>query len=274
MDNQPASEYMYITVFASGSSGNCTLVSAGHTRLLIDAGISMRRITSFLSDAALRWEDINGILVTHEHSDHILALPMLVKNHPLPIYAPHTVANRLRGRYPELEEHLCIIPVGEHVSIGEVHFTAFHTPHDTDESVGYRIDGSDCSFALATDMGHVTDEIRSALLGCGTVLIEANHDEDMLINGPYPLPLKRRILSERGHLSNGNAAILARELAEHGTVHIVLGHLSRENNLPELAMGTVAAALLGTGAELLCAPPLGPLTVSVEPLLKSEDVPC
>ena len=274
MDNHSATSDMYITVFASGSSGNCTLVSAGESHLLIDAGISMRRISGFLSGAAVRWADIGGILVTHEHSDHILALPMLVKYHPMPVYAPHTVANRLRGRYPDLEEHLRIIPVGECFSIGEMTVTAFHTPHDTDESVGYRIDSAGGSFALATDMGHVTDEIRSALLGCGTVLIEANHDEDMLVNGPYPLPLKRRILSEHGHLSNSNAALLARELAGSGTARIILGHLSRENNLPELALGTVAAALSGTDAALFCAPPLGPLHVAVEPIHESEAAPC
>lgn len=274
MDTQPVSAAMLISVFASGSSGNCALISAGENHLLIDAGISMRRITGFLAGEALRWEDLDGLLVTHEHSDHILALPMLVKYHDLPIFAPHTVANRLRAHYPELEEHLCIIPVGECFSVGEMTVTAFHTPHDTDESVGYRVDADGCSFALATDMGHVTDEIRSALTGCGTVLIESNHDEDMLLNGPYPLPLKRRILSERGHLSNGNAALLASELARSGTARIILGHLSRENNLPELALGTVAAALQGTETELLCAPPLGALHVTVEPVRKSEAVSC
>lgn len=265
---------MRVTVFASGSSGNCALISSGETRLLIDAGISMKRISGFLALEGVRWKDIAGILVTHEHADHILALPMIAKYHAVPIYAPHTVANRLLGRVPALEEQLRIIPVGEGFSVGETVVTAFHTPHDTDESVGYRIDCGACSFALATDMGHVTDEIRGALRGCGTVLIEANHDEDMLVNGPYPLPLKRRILSERGHLSNNNAARLAAELVGYGTARIILGHVSRENNLPELALGTVAAALAGSETALLCAPPEGPLTVAVEPIRENEAVPC
>lgn len=274
MDNQTLAPSMRVTVFASSSSGNCALISAGETRLLIDAGISMKRISGFLATESVRWKDIAGILVTHEHADHILALPMIVKYHAVPIYTPHTVANRLLGRYPALEDLLHIIPVGERFSVGETAVTAFHTPHDTDESVGYRVDCGTCSFALATDMGHVTDEIRGGLRGCGTVLIEANHDEDLLVNGPYPLPLKRRILSERGHLSNRNAALLAAELAEHGTERIILGHLSQENNLPELALGTVAAALAGWEIELLCAPPLGPLTAAVEPIRESEATPC
>ena len=274
MDYQTASSSMRVTVFASGSSGNCALISAGETRLLIDAGISMKRITAFLLGEGVRWTDIAGILVTHEHADHILALPMIAKYHAVPIYAPHTVANRLSGRYPKLEAQLRIIPVGEGFSIGDTIVTAFHTPHDTDESVGYRLDCGAYSFALATDMGHVTDEIRSALRGCGTVLIEANHDEDMLVNGPYPLPLKRRILSERGHLSNVNAARLASELIKHGTSRIILGHLSQENNLPELALGTVAAVLTDRDIDLLCAPPLGPLAADVEPVRESEAVPC
>ncbi len=254
---------MRVSVFASGSSGNCLLVSDHHTNLLIDAGISMRRIQSFLFQAGLVWRDIGGVLITHEHSDHIYGLEMLAKHVKLPLYAPHTVANRLRGRFPLLEPCLRVIPVGEPFPVGALTVTAFHTPHDTDESVGYRIEGS-AVFALATDMGCVTDEIRSALRGADAALIEANHDLQMLRDGPYPFPLKRRILSERGHLSNDSCAVLARYLAENGTRQIVLGHLSRENNRPELAFQTVAAALEGTDAALCCAPPEGPLILELE----------
>ena len=139
---------------------------------------------------------------------------------------------------------------------------AFHTPHDTDESVGYRVEGAGV-FAISTDMGHVTAEVEAGLLGADAALIEANHDLKMLADGPYPFPLKRRILSERGHLSNADCAVLARRLAESGTKRIILGHLSRENNRPELAMDAVAAALEGLDTELLCAPALGCLGVAV-----------
>ena len=254
---------MQITVFASGSGGNCLLVSGAGTNLLIDAGISMRRIQSGLAQAGFRLQDIGGVLITHEHSDHISGLKMLVKYHAIPVYAPRTVANRLRGMLPEIESALHVIPVGESFPVGAFSVRAFHTPHDTDESVGYRVEGTGV-FALATDMGCVTEEVSAALSGADTVLIESNHDENMLRYGPYPVYLKRRILSDHGHLSNENCAMLARSLAESGTARIILGHLSRENNRPDLAMAASRAALEGTDAWLACAPVSGCLTVPVE----------
>ena len=198
----------------------------------------MRRMQGFLFQTGLSWRDIGGVLITHEHSDHISGLDTLLRRTDVPVFAPHTVANRLRGRLPQIEEKLRIIPVGEDFPIGRLGVRAFHTPHDTDESVGYRVEGS-AVFSLATDMGTVTDEIRAALTGSRAVLIEANHDPQMLRDGPYPFPLKRRILSEHGHLSNPDCAVLARYLAERGTQDIILGHLSRENNRPPLGPLTI-----------------------------------
>lgn len=254
---------MKIFVFASGSSGNCLLLSSGDTNILIDAGISMRRVVSALAQTGHTMEDIGGVLITHEHSDHISGLKMLVRHYGVPVYAPRTVANRLCGMLPEIEDCLRVITVGEPFPLGNVNISAFHTPHDTDESVGYRIEGGGI-FALATDMGHVTDEVEQALSGADTVLIESNHDEEMLRYGPYPVYLKRRILSDRGHLSNACCALLARRLAEMGTGRIILGHLSRENNRPERALATAKAALEGTQTELYCAPEFGCLEVQVE----------
>lgn len=249
---------MKLSVFASGSSGNCLLLSDHNTHILIDAGISMRRIQAFLLRAGLFWRDIDGVLITHEHSDHISGLETLARRTEIPVYAPHTVANRLLGRMPALADKLRIIPVGEGFDVGELCVMAFHTPHDTDESVGYRVEG-DSVFALATDMGCVTDEITAGLLGADAVLIESNHDLQMLRDGPYPFPLKRRILSDRGHLSNDECGKLSRLLADSGTGTIVLGHLSRENNRPSLALQTVSAALADRDVNLFCAPPEGPL---------------
>ena len=254
---------MQVSVFASGSGGNCLLVSGGDTKLLIDAGISLRRTESALAQLGHRINEIGGVLITHEHSDHISGLKMLLKYHRLPVYAPRTVASRLRGMLPEIEGCLRVIPVGEAFRVGGLSVTAFHTPHDTDESVGYRVQGEGV-FALATDMGAVTDEVEQALTGADTVLIESNHDEQMLCCGPYPVYLKRRILSERGYLSNAACARLAGRLAGSGTTRIILGHLSRENNRPELALEASRAALEGTGAWLCCAPVSGCLTVPVE----------
>lgn len=257
---------MQVRVFASGSSGNCLLVSDGDTHILIDAGISMRRIQSSLSHYSLAWQDLTGVLITHEHSDHISGLAMLIKHHPLPVCAPHTVANRLLGQLPELADCLRVIPVGESFPLGCVSVTAFHTPHDTDESVGYRLCGS-AVYAHATDTGSVTEEMLAGLSGADTVLLEANHDERMLRDGPYPYYLKKRILSARGHLSNSDCAALARQLVAGGTRRVILGHLSRTNNRPELAEAAVSEALAGLGAELYCAGPdeLCPVPVGDEP---------
>lgn len=244
---------MRITTLASGSTGNCTLVTSGGGSLLIDAGISMRRIRTALDVYGLSPGQLDGILITHEHSDHISGLSMLTKHYNIPIFAPRTVANHLRWSIAGVDERLREIVPGEDTVIGGMSVRAFHTPHDTDESVGYRITG-DAVFALATDMGCVTGEILSGLEGADAVVIEANHDLQMLRSGNYPFHLKRRILSDRGHLSNVDCAGLAKHLARSGTRYIILGHLSRENNLPGVARRTVAAALEGTGAQLAVAP--------------------
>ena len=253
---------MRLTVFASGSSGNCLLLSGGDCHILIDAGISMRRISAGLTQAGLSWRDIGGVLISHEHSDHIYGLKTMVSHCSVPVCAPRTVANHLRGMLPGVEDQLRIVPVGEPFQLAGFRVSAFHTPHDTDESVGYRVERGDV-FAMATDMGQVTDEIFNGLFGADTVLVEANHDLDMLRLGSYPAVLKMRILSEHGHLSNRDCAALARRLCDCGTQRIILGHLSRENNRPELAMQTVRAALAGCRAELYCAPVSGFLSLPV-----------
>ena len=253
---------MKVCVFASGSGGNCLFLSSEESNILIDAGISMRRINNALAQAGHTMRDIGGVLITHEHSDHILGLKMLIKHYSVPVYAPRTVANRLRGMIPEIDDCLHIIPVGSEFRIGRLKITAFHTSHDTDESVGYRVDDGSV-FALATDLGCVTEEVLEALLGADTVLIESNHDVEMLRFGPYPYHLKRRILSDRGHLSNEICAKLARKLVTDGTKRVILGHLSRENNTPLLAMSAAEKALAGLGAQLYCAPVLGCLEIKV-----------
>ena len=253
---------MKLSVFASGSTGNCLLLSDLNTDIFIDAGISMRRMQDFLFRTGRSWRDIGGVLITHEHSDHICALEALLRRTALPVYAPPVVAAHLSRLTAWPEGRLRVVEPGEAFEIGALSILPFRTPHDTEESVGYRVTGSGV-FALATDMGCVTEEVLAGLLGADAVLIEANHDLAMLVNGPYPYPLKRRILSEHGHLSNLDCARLARQLALSGTRQIVLGHLSRENNRPELALQTVSAALEGLDTELCCAPVLGPLELTV-----------
>lgn len=253
---------MQITTFASGSRGNCTLVSCSGKNFLIDCGISMRRIKENLSLSALKPEDITAIFITHEHADHVCGLSMLCKHYNIPVFAPRTVANHLSYSVAGVENYLNMIPADGKIVFDEVKVSAFHTSHDTDESVGYRIE-ADSVFAFATDTGIVTDEMYSGLLGADAVIIESNHDVDMLLGGTYPYYLKRRILSERGHLSNADCGSLAAFIADSGAKYIILGHLSRENNTPRLAFDTVKKALGSREVMLYVAPEAERLTLEL-----------
>ncbi|MCD8321879.1 MAG: MBL fold metallo-hydrolase [Oscillospiraceae bacterium] len=255
---------MHLTVFASGSSGNCSLLQGGGRRVLLDAGISARRIKNALAAEGLTPDGLDGIFITHEHSDHIAGLAVLLKQFPVPVYAPGIVAEALRQSVPGADAYIQDIPMERPVILGGLTATAFPTPHDA-PSAGYRLEAEGQSFALATDTGCVTDVMLDYLSGAETALIEANHDEDMLRRGPYPAYLKRRILSDRGHLSNAECTWLASVLAHRGAERIVLGHLSRQNNLPDLAMKTVSRGLEDTDVQLFVAPELGCLEVDGTP---------
>jgi len=255
-----------LTVFASGSTGNCCLVSGGGENVLIDAGVSARRIAAGLARAGVLPGRLDGVLITHEHSDHIKGLSVLLKNDPVPVYAPGTVAAALRRLVPGAEPYLRPFRPGAAFSLGGLAVESFPTPHDTNESVGYRLSAEGAVLALATDTGCVTEDMLRRLTGADIALIEANHDEQMLRYGPYPVQLKRRILSDRGHLSNAECTWLAAVLARSGTGTIVLGHMSKQNNDPALARRTVQRALEGTGVRLLLAPENG--------FLEVEAIPC
>ncbi len=244
---------MRIVTFASGSTGNCCLVSDGGVNVLIDAGISARRIVQGLGVLGLAPQDVCGVLITHEHSDHISGLPVLVKRTGMRIFAPSELGEVLRRVKPELSESIDYIPHDGGLCVGDVRITAFPTPHDTSASFGYRIEGSEV-FAFATDTGHISDELLEGLQGADTVVIEANHDKVMLKNGPYPPLLKQRVLSKHGHLSNDDCAKLACLLADSGTRQIILGHLSQQNNTPEAAETAVSEALSGRNVKIYTAP--------------------
>ena len=258
---------MRLITFASGSSGNCALLTLDGVHILLDAGISWRRICAELARSGVAPEDVAAVLITHEHSDHIAGLGTLVRHCAAPICAPRIVARNLTRTVAGAAVRLRIFTPGVQETIETLRVQCFPTSHDTDESVGWRVEGS-AVFALATDTGCVTEAVAAGLRGADAVLIEANHDPDMLRNGPYPAYLKRRILSARGHLSNDDCAALAAMLAANGTRQIVLGHLSRENNSPAIALRTVQAALEGTGTALCAAPAAERLTVEVEPCLQ------
>lgn len=244
---------MRIVTFASGSTGNCSLISDGGANILIDAGISMRRTVDGLRRLGLTPYDLCGVLITHEHSDHISGLSMLVKYYNIKIFAPERLCDALSSLNPKIKNNLIKIPLGEYFDVDGISVRCFRTPHDSAFSVGYRFKGSSV-FAYATDTGSLTDELVSGLEGAELAVIEANHDPEMLKNGPYPYSLKRRILSKTGHLSNIDCGKLASHLEKTGTRYIILGHLSRENNSPQLARETVRASLSGENTELYVAP--------------------
>jgi len=225
---------------ASGSSGNCVYVSAGDTHLLVDAGLSGKRIEAALS--ALRVENLTGILLTHEHSDHVSGAGVLSRRFDLPIYASaHTWRYFLRhGTIGKIaEKNRKTIVSGEPTLVGSMEILPFDVPHDASGPVGYCLQGGGYKAAIATDMGYVTDTIRALLTDVNVLLIESNHDIEMLQNGRYPQALKDRVMSPRGHLSNVAAGALLAEIVSDSCQHIFLGHLSEENNRPMIALDTV-----------------------------------
>lgn len=225
----------FCTLF-SGSSGNCTFISDGDTNLLIDAGVSASKIVNSLKYIGVSPEEIDAILITHEHSDHISGVRVLSSKYSIPVYANGRTMEAVLCSAGVLSDSLINIrETGSTFEIRSAVVRSFKTPHDSAESVGYIIDLNDRRFGIATDTGCVTKGMLSVLARCEAVLLESNHDVDMLNSGKYPYALKMRILSGRGHLSNSDCAWLATQLALWGTKHIALGHLSENNNTPEKA---------------------------------------
>lgn len=232
---------MEFYTLASGSGGNCSLVCAGETVLLFDAGISCRRIEAALRALGLTLGDISAVFITHEHTDHVCGLKTFSKKCAAPIYAADGTARALP--YPTV----AAFPAGAVLAFADCTVRSFPTSHDAADPVGYRVDAPDGALGLLTDTGFVTDAARDALVGVDTLLLEANHDVALLKNGSYPYYLKRRILGDEGHLSNDAAASFARFAVKHGTRDLLLAHLSKENNTPELAEYAVARALQSAG---------------------------
>lgn len=236
----------------SSSSGNATYIGSGRTGILIDAGVSAKRIRTALQARGVDPQTIAAIFVTHEHADHIKGLRVLASQLGVPVFAsPGTMrgladCGALEGSFPQKT-----FAVGDAVEIGDLLVRSFPTPHDANESCGFSVELPDeRRAAVATDIGHMTNEVMRGILGCDLVMLESNHDVGMLQNGPYPYFLKRRILSDVGHLCNDACADVAVQLVEHGATRLFLGHLSQENNLPQLAYQTTLSALQLAGAVL------------------------
>ncbi len=233
----------------SSSSGNCTYIGSGDSGILVDAGGSFKSILSALCDRDINPETIKAVAVTHEHSDHICGLKTTLKKLNVPVIAsrPTLISLKEHGALPDGCE---IIDAENGAVIDDIHISRFATSHDCEGSSGYTFSlpyGQ--KIAVCTDLGFVSDEVRQNLLGCDLVMLESNHDVNMLKNGPYPFYLKERILSEHGHLSNGQCAALLPELIKSGTTRFVLAHLSQHNNLPTLAKSASTAALIEAGAK-------------------------
>ena len=259
---------MRVVALASGSTGNSTLLQWEGGSLLIDAGISARRVRTMLRAEGTELSDLAAIFITHDHSDHISGLQVLLRQCACPVFALRGTADRLRMLLREHAERFRAAPP-EGICLPNAHVTPIPTMHDASESCGWRVDAPDGAFGLCTDLGAVTDEVVEGLCGVDLALIESNHDVNMLLRGPYPPYLKRRIRSEFGHLSNDDAADLAVTLCANGTRSLILGHISRHNNTPAKAMETVSAALREALPEVLqpqlcTAPECGPLPVEVK----------
>lgn len=233
---------MRLCSIASGSSGNCIYVGSDSTHLLVDTGISKKRIEESLCELDVKGEEVNGILITHEHVDHIQGLGVLSRKYGIPIYATRGTIEGICsykniGKMPEglFREIKSDVPF----QIGDLEVKPFAISHDAMEPTAYRIYHGDNSVAVATDLGTYDEYIVNNLQGVQAVVLEANHDVHMLEVGPYPYPLKQRVLGNKGHLSNELSGRLLCRILHDNMKHIVLGHLSKDNNYPELAYETV-----------------------------------
>ena len=237
-----------LCTLASGSSGNSLLVTDGRTHVLVDAGISCRRICTGLKALGVEPTELAGVLITHEHSDHISGLTTLTKQLRLPVYASPGTGRQLCYRIAFLEELLRPVAPGEGFSIGGLAIESFPTSHDAAESVGYALSAGGRKAAVVTDLGYVTPEVERGIRGADLLVCEANHDVEWVQSGPYPYHLKARILGDRGHLSNEAGAELAWTAVEGGARTVVLAHLSHENNTPARAHEVVRGVLERRGA--------------------------
>lgn len=239
---------MKLIPICSSSKGNCSYIGTLNRGIAIDMGCSFKAFRTALSAVGSGIEAVKAVLVTHEHSDHIKGLLTLTKQKRIPIFAPEGALNYLINHHlVDSAAELHTVEELERVEL-EAEIKAFPTPHDA-SSVGYRFDFPESSLGFCTDLGHVTETVEKMLTGCRTVFIEANYQPELLKNNPnYPTYLKRRIAGSKGHLSNPDSAELCAGLVKSGTVNLILGHLSQENNTPELAFNAVKTRLTETGS--------------------------
>lgn len=236
----------------SSSSGNSMYIASSKGAILVDAGMSAKQIELALGRAGSSGEEIKGIFVTHEHSDHVKGVRVLATRYNIPVYGSEGTLCALEdngtvnGKFPAYA-----MAPGQVAEVADMQISGFRTSHDCREGMGYIINMPDeRKIAVCTDLGIMTDDVLENIKGCDLVVLESNHDIGMLQNGPYPYILKRRILSNHGHLSNIACAEAAKKLVQSGTTRLFLAHLSKENNYPPLAYQTTFVALSEMGAKL------------------------
>lgn len=244
---------------ASGSSGNCAVVSDGRVHILIDAGISTRRISQGLKALGLELRHISGVLITHEHADHVAALPVLCRQMNVPLYTAEGTAYELCSKWDGLTERFRVFSPGQRFAVQGLEVGTFATSHDCACPCGFSVTDGKRKLALCTDTGVITRSAREGVRGAHTLIGEFNYDPDMLRTGPYPIHLQNRIRGELGHLSNEMGGELAAWAGSQGARRVVLAHLSAENNRPGLALEAARRAMDGLGlreadVELTAAP--------------------
>ncbi|MGC3979408.1 MAG: MBL fold metallo-hydrolase [Paludibacteraceae bacterium] len=227
---------------ASGSSGNCYFLGNASCGILIDAGVGVRSIRRFLRTMGLDFHQIWGVFVTHDHADHIKAVGVLGEKHHVPIYTTKNIHDGINRNYcvtQKLSLSQRFIQIGEEITIGDFAINAFPVSHDASECVGYTIRYKDKTFVVATDIGYIGEQASERLTNADYIVLEANYDDEMLRNGPYPYYLQARITADTGHLSNMQAASFLTDNFTERWQYVFLCHLSKENNLPELAYNVI-----------------------------------
>ena len=228
----------------SGSSGNATYVGCDDAHILVDAGLSGSRVTGELQKVGVDPRDLMAILVTHEHIDHIKGVGILSRKYDIPVYATEGTWRGMENKIGAVTlKNMRVFEPGQDFYIGSINIMPFSTPHDAAQPVGYSFETGGVRLAIATDLGHIKEGWLKQIRGADAALLESNYDPGMLETGPYPYELKRRISGKHGHLSNEDAGRVAVELAKNGARQIILGHLSKENNFPELAQQCCRMAL-------------------------------
>ena len=247
-DQRSLEAIVSISILASSSSGNSALVSTGRTRILVDAGLSRKGTCERLKQLDVDPASLNAILVTHEHTDHVAGLPVLAKRHgntQIPVYISRLTAPAIEwgDAMPILEQ----FQAGSCFAIGDIDVTSFTIPHDAIDPVGFSFRAEGIKISVATDLGYLPDSVRVHLRDSDVLLLESNHDLDMLKVGPYPWSVKQRVMGRMGHLSNEAVSAFIRDHLDLRTSTLILGHLSEHNNHPALVEQAANQALDGRG---------------------------